>query len=229
MSYFLIVLLILFSVVASVTLAFFFDSEFGTNNTTMTGKVQIKAVGMGDLTIEDDASCNLVIYLDDEYDVLIPGMDINIVANCKVLQSSTKPLLRAKIDMNLADRQTGEELTDSLEIMEDMYGQLCSDIELAGKWFQYTDGYFYYLGDVDQKGATGGNQVMEEIDVTGDDKVITFIPGEITFPTYVDSSYSSLGVYVKITFQAIQNFIPDSEGDQVDNTIINSQKIFSDF
>ena len=64
------------------TLAYMYDDIFSTGTITMSGKVDIEAVGVGDQykSIEDTASSsNLVIELDDIYKVLIPGMPIDII------------------------------------------------------------------------------------------------------------------------------------------------------
>lgn len=75
----------------------------------------------------------------------------------------------------------------------------------------------------------GGGTLLGEIDATARDTVIDFITDTLTFPTYVTSTYSGLGVKFKITFQAIQNFIPDENGNKLENTIDNSLKIFNTF
>ena len=68
-----------FIITIGVTLAFFFADDFSSKYTQMSGKVVIRAVGTGDLSIEDDSKCNLVVDLDD-YDRLIPGMPISTIA-----------------------------------------------------------------------------------------------------------------------------------------------------
>ena len=75
----------------------------------------------------------------------------------------------------------------------------------------------------------GGTTLLAEVDVTDGDRVVNFINDTIKFPTYVTSSYSGLGVKFVITFQAIQNYIPDTNGNQLPNTIDNSLKIFNAF
>lgn len=59
--------------------------------------------------------------------------------------------------------------------------------------------------------------------------MVNFIPEAIIFPTFVDRTYSGLGLQFKIAFQAIQNYIPDDDGNRLPNTIENAQKIFSEF
>ncbi|MGN0961524.1 MAG: leucine-rich repeat protein [Christensenellales bacterium] len=75
----------------------------------------------------------------------------------------------------------------------------------------------------------GGDTLIAEIDVISGNRVINFINAPATFPTNVTSTYSGLGVKFTITFQAIQNYIPDENGNKISNTIQNSYKIFDYF
>ena len=52
------------------------------------------------------------------------------------------------------------------------------------------------------------------------------IDDEIQFLEDIDSTYSGYGVKIIIRFEAIQNFIPNKDGYQLDNTIENSKLIF---
>ena len=231
-----VIFLLLFSLVTTSTIAFFYDSDYGRGLITMSGKVQIEAVGKGDSynSIEDTKTSNLVISL-DSYDVLIPGMEFEMDVNCKVSRSTTKPLLRARLEVFLNDVSLNEVYDNNTEELADenfdfvlkMYNSIESIIT-TNKWYQHTDGYFYYIGDVDQKGATGGNMILQEIDVINDDyDYIEFINEKIKFPDSVDSTYSGQEVDFKITFQAIQNFITDKKGNKLDNTINNSIVVFN--
>ena len=150
-----IVLIAILSCVIGATLAFFFDTDWSSGFVSMSGKVQIEAVGAGNATIEDTYTTNLVITLDKNYPVLIPGMDIHMPANVKVYQSTTKPLLRARLDMELVDTLTMEENSDELRVIQDMYGQLTDVIE-SNNWYLHTDSYYYYIGNYSQNTQGGG-------------------------------------------------------------------------
>ena len=246
-SLMLIAICITFAV--TLTIAFFYHDDFSTSMITMSGKVKIEAVGEGvcdcvvagktecedpsHKSIEDTHTANLIITLDQDYEVVIPGMPLGIDANCKIYRSNTSPLLRARIDFELISALTGETVTDSQILISELYGQMISIIE-DNNWFLHTDGYFYYVGDVTQpSGAANGTLLLKEIDVTATDKIIHFIDEPIRFPERITSDYSGFAVVFKITFQGIQNYIPQKVrfiyGNQVDNTIDNSQKIFSAF
>ena len=141
-SMWLVCLIVGLSIFVSVSMAFFFASDFASSRVGMSGRVDIVAVGSGNLTIEDTHTSNLVVNLDSAYEVLIPGMPISIPANCKVYRSTTKPLLRAKLDMLLKDRITAEDKMDEIGVIQDMYLQLSDVIEENG-WYLHTDSYYY--------------------------------------------------------------------------------------
>ncbi len=241
----LMLIAICITFVVTLTIAFFYHDIFSTSTITMSGKVKIEAVGEGvcdcvlagktecedpsHLSIEDTHTSNLIITLDSDYEVVIPGMPLGIDANCKIYKSNTNPLLRARVDFELISALTGEVVTDSQVLISELYGQMVSIIE-SNKWFLHTDGYFYYLGDVVQpSGAANGTLLLKEIDVTTVDKIIHFIDEPIKFPERITSDYSGFAVVFKITFQGIQNYIPDEAGNRIENTIDNSQKIFKAF
>jgi len=154
-SIFWLIAIIIFSLGVGFTLAFFFESDWASNHVGMSGKVQIEAVGAGNETIEDTYTSKLVINLDNNYPVLIPGMDIEMPANVKVYQSTTKPLLRAKLDIDMLNMQTQDEYTEELRITQDLYSQL-TDIVENNNWYLHTDSYYYYVGNYSQNTQGGG-------------------------------------------------------------------------
>lgn len=229
-----IVIITMLFITVSVTLAWMFADIYASKVTQMSGKVDIEAVGKGTefASIEDtDSSCNLVIDLDNYYDVLIPGMPISCIVNCKVFRSTTKPLLRTSLLLEVTDENgnsTGD--TDILSVAEDLTNQIYDIIEKDNDWYFHSDGFFYYVGDLYPTGTTlEGETLLKEIDVETDDVIIPFVDEAIKFPEYVTSEYSGLGIKIIIKFQAIQNYIPDENGNRIPNTITNSQLIFSDF
>lgn len=229
----LLLFTIAFCLVSTFTLAFFYDHDWASSNVSMSGKVMIEAVGQGTeyKSIEDTTETNLVVNLDDNYDVLIPGMPITLYANCKVKRSTTMPLLRADLNLRLHDKITGAtigtETSEEFAFMATLYYQLQEQVRDFG-WYLHTDGYFYYIKDVEQTG-TGGDTILAEIDATESDVIIEFINEPINFPETVTEYYSGYGVRFEIKFQAIQNFIPDAAGNKLDNTITNAYKIFGNF
>lgn len=225
--------LFLLSIFVGVTLAFFFSSDYASKNITMSGAVKIEAVGPAPArnSIEDTVTTSkLVVELDKTYNKLIPGMPISIPANCKVYKSSTKPLLRAMLDITMYENDLVTESGD-LSITLDFMSQMYPKIKENG-WYLHTDGYFYYVKGIDQDpDALLGDTILQEVDATLGHNVVDFINFDITVPNGMDSTYSGKGVKFTITFQAIQNYIPDDEdtGIKVSNTIDNAEKIFSTF
>lgn len=226
------ILLVVFCCIVTLTIAFFFSDDFATGHLGISGKVQIVAVGKGDEynSIENGVtSTNLVIELDNGHDTLIPGMPLRMDANCKVKRSTTKPLLRAWLNLGLYNTETMDKIEDWNEnagVIVDINNQLDTIITGSSKWVLADDGFYYYINS---KNAILGDSILEEIDATAGDVVIHFIDKAIKFPTSVDSDYSGLGVKIRITFQAIQNYIPDENGQKLPNTIDNSYKIFNAF
>lgn len=221
-------IILIAAVFVGTTLAFFFATDWASKSLVMSGKVDILAVGDGNVSIEDNNSISkLVITLDNGYNRLIPGMPIEMPVSVRVTRSTTKPLIRARIQMKILDRETMTEQSDELAALQNMYGQMINIIE-SNDWYLHTDGYFYYISGVTQTGV-GGNTILTEVDATAKNEVIPFIDDLITFPTWITHSYSGLAVEYKITFQAVQNYIPDENGRQLPNTITNSLKIFNEF
>ena len=228
---FLPITLTIFACVITFTLAFFFTSDWATSHLQMSGKVQITAVGKGDLynSIENDVnSSNLVIEYDRDYGVLIPGEPIRLDANCKVGRSTTMPLLRAKLVLELKNVDTDTPYDETqINVIANLNDQLDDIILDSASWYLHTDGFYYLV--LTKNDSAPENSILKEINATESDVIINFINKEITFPTFVTSDYSGLSVRFKITFQAIQNYIPDDNGDQIPNTIKNSLKIFDTF
>lgn len=222
-----IVLIVLLSIITSVTLAFFSSSDFASKYLGTSGKVKIEAVGRGNKSIEDKIpnSCNLEIELDRDYGVLIPNMPITIFANCKVYKSTTKPLMRASFSVTVLDATDNPLQSDEYNISSDIYGQIVDIVDQKDYWYRHTDGYYYYV-----ENENGNNSILKEINATSDNVIIPFIDGdEVCVPSYINDSYSGYSIKIKIVFQAIQNYIPDDNGNKMSNTITNSLKIFNEF
>ncbi len=231
--------------IIAITLAYYFASDFATKTVVMTGKVDIEAVGSGPSysSIENrNPNSNLFVSIPSPYNnvngkgVLIPGMPISLDANCKVYASTTKPLLRAKFEIQIYDNDTlltSQQATytgSSGDVsLYDSFTTMLDNVITAGSdWLYYsTDGYYYYIGS-HTPNATLGNTELWEVDVTSGDQVVSFIDSSITFPTGIEADFSTFRVKFIITFEAIQNFIPNASGVQLPNTIINAKTIFDD-
>ena len=149
--------IICFVTLVSVTLAFFSSDDFASKFFGVSGKVQITAVGKGTeyASIEDtDTLCRLEIELDKGYNVLIPGMPVNAIVNCKVSRSTTKPLLRAFFSLSAIDMDTGLVDNENAEITADINSQVHDIITKDNDWYFHTDGYYYYA--IDPQSSQGG-------------------------------------------------------------------------
>lgn len=226
-----VLLTIILVLVVSSTIAFFFDSNFGSGKIVMSGAVNIEAVGKGEAyeSIEDTSTSNMLVTLGNNYKVLIPGMPISLDANVKVYRSTTKPLLRADFNAVLMDKTTGATVGNEYDqdFLVEMYTSLQSQIAENG-WYLHSDGYFYYIGTNTKQ---GGATLLLEVDATESDVVVPFINKPIKFPESVTEEFSGFTVGFKIKFQGIQNYITVKGGDgtRLPNTIQNSLVIFNDF
>lgn len=227
----IMILILFFMATIGLTLAFFYNDDWGSNGIGTSGPVKIEAVGRGDVSIEDDRSSRLVIELDPTYgNVILPGEPMDITANCKVFKSSTNPLVRALVKLQFLDVNTNQIVTSN-NIINGYNVIMMSHINTiidSNGWYLY-NGFYYYIGTDGVKNA--GDTILKEVQFDGDnDTVLTFLNDTITFPGTVTSSFSGYKIKFTITFQAIQNFIPgENNGDKIDNTITNSLKIFDNF
>lgn len=212
-----------------ITIAWFSSSDWGSSGLGMSGKVNILAVGKGDQyhSIEDTVeNANLVINLSDNYNVFIPGMEIDAQANCKIFKSTTSPLLRAKFSVLLYDKNNNKvaDYLDESNVKGMLEYELSEIVSGATGWYKYSDGYYYYVGE---HTISAGDTLLQEINVKNNDVVVPFINKSFKFPTGIDGNYSGYKVSFKIEFQAIQDYIPDDNGNKLPNSISNSYKIFS--
>lgn len=241
MPFSLILLICLTVCIVGTTVAYFFASDWAGKYTTMSGKADIEAVSSSGSSIEDRVDgdvtiSNLVVTLEDDHKFLIPGMDIKMPAYVKVYKSTTKPLLRAKFSLRLYQTTTSgdvllEGTNDPKNISTQMTTSLHSVIEANG-WVLNDDGYYYYIkGNTVQ--TTVSDTVMYEVDATAGNVIEPFVKDTdlIKLPENIDSTYSGLKIRFLVTFEAIQNYIPNPDDDgktKLPNTIANSKRIFDD-
>lgn len=225
--YVLVICIVLLFSLAGFTLAFFYESDWGNTTVTLSGKVDIVAVGSDGSSIEDTAtSSGLIMYLHDGYNVLIPGGEVTAIANCKVMPSTTQPLLRAKFNIYLVDKNgTAMNISDDISNLSGNLFYEINDIVTNNNWYKYTDGYYYYIGDNPLQ-SPRRNTILKAVGSLTDEVVVNFMDKSFKFPTFVTSYYSGWGVKLEVRFEAIQDFIPDVAGNKMANTIQNSLKVF---
>lgn len=214
--------------IVGTTLAFFFANDYASSYTQMSGKVDVVAVTADDdattiNSIEDTATTSaLVISLDKNYKYLIPGMPLSMPVAVHVFKSNTSPLLRARLTFEYLNRTP-----EMVSVITDLNSQMSTSIANNGWLYYEEDGCYYYVADNTVKNPKG-NTLLREIVVRNADQEIGFITNAIKFPESVTSDLSGAGIRVVITFEAIQDFIPNNQGIRLDNTIANSKIIFDD-
>ena len=225
-----------------ITLAFFISSDYSSSFVSMSGPVNIQAVDKDGKPIEtnipddeDEDVSKLVISLSDGFDTIIPGMPIAISANCKVYQSETMPLLRAKFELKIyKDSETEEGVQEEvttefcMSLAEDISDSMDLSILASGNWLKYDDdGYYYYKGTNEIANIVGDTELLP-VNAKSNNVIVDFLSNSVTMPTGIDSTMSGYYINVSIVFEAIQDFIPNSSGIAIDNTITNSKLIFDD-
>lgn len=230
----LVILLIISLTVVSSTLAYYFDSDWASNVVEMSGKVNIEVVSKSPnyKSIEDDEEGKLIIYFEDDYSVHIPGAWIEPTANVKIFKSTTKPLLRAIMNVYLIDMETKEEISDedidTFDLTASLYNSMSTIVKYNGWVYYPEDKYYYYIKDNTVE-ENVEETFLHEVEVEDEDDefiIIDFINSPIQFPEEIDSTYSGYGVKFVITFEAIQDYVPDKFGKKLPNTIENAKVIF---
>jgi len=193
-------------------------------------------------------------------DRIIPNMPLDIIANCKVKKSTTNPLLRAKFNLKLSKKVeilnngigTGEyeyidvlpedDIFNLVNFFNDQFNSIIHESSEGGDhWYLFTDGYYYYKYTnaiaTDPKQTQLYEIQFDDAKFSAKDYVvIEFLREGLVFPSFVTSQYSGHRISFEITFEAIQNFVPDKatgeeyfiDGSEINNTIEFSKYIFDD-
>lgn len=209
----------------------------------MSGKVDIEAVGGDGASIEDVdnngvITSKLAMTLQDNYKYLIPNMTISMPVNVKVYKSTTTPLLRAKFSLVLysTDATGNETLLEGEDDEYNISSQMTVDIHnvvTANGWLlNPDDGYYYYIQNNEEKTPLT-DTLLSEVDATSGDVIVYFVKTNdlIRFPKNVESTQSGFKIKFVVTFEAIQNYIPNSADGgktKLPVTITNSKIIFDD-
>lgn len=208
--------LAVFSVV-SVTLAYFAQEDNADRSIPFSGAVSISIIGSGQSATIGDDEMEMTLANGNNY--LIPGMPVGLRCNCVVNTSTTSPLVRALIMVDLYNVSVDR---------EDIRTDIESAIEavIGSTWTKY-NGYYYYINN-NALQSTVQNTVMQDVDVSLGDTQINFVNTDFTFPSTVTEIQSGAIVKVRIKFEAIQDYIPNASGNKLTNTIANAIPIFEE-
>ena len=241
---FLMALFTVAVVVVTTTLAYFISNDWADNGITMAGPVLVSCVGSSDGGYLDiTGSGNLEISVPDVTDssILIPNMPVGLRANAKIAYADSIALLRAKLDVTFTN--IDEFTSKTPEEIDSIYDLFYSAIEttdsVVANWVKVDD-YWYYVGSNTRDGAetllvvinhnsADNNTTCDYVD-DENNSYIKFIDSDFRIPKDIDSSWSTLKVVIKITFEAVQGFIPDSTGVDIgdsNKTISKALPIFN--
>lgn len=231
-------------VIVSTTLAYFISSDWADNGITMAGPVYVYCVG-GSASgyVDITGSGNLEISIPDVTDdsILIPNMPIGIRANAMIANADSVALLRAKLTIDFLNEEDFTSKTP--EEIEAVHELLVSSIEsidtVVASWVKVGD-YWYYVGSHERLDAETVLVVIDHsapesntsCDYVDDEhnSYIKFIDNDFRIPKTLDSSWSTLEIMIRITFEAVQGFIPNSDGVDIgdeNKTITSALPIFN--
>ena len=218
-------------VVFLVTVAYFISNAWASNNVTLAGPVEVYCVGGSATGYTDIAGAgNLEISIPDitNTTILIPNMPVGLRANAKIAYAKSIALLRAKVEVvfeNKADFP-GKTNDDFVNLGNTFVASLEHSDTVSSGWFKYQN-YWYYVGSNLRSGVdtrlvvidhtpAEENTSCDHVDEEGN-SYVKFIDNDFRIPKDIDSSWSGLEVVVRITFEAIQGFIPNVLGYDIGN------------
>ena len=231
-------------VIVSTTLAFFFATDWADNGITMAGPVLVSCVGgSAGGYIDITGAGKLEISIPDVTDsaVLIPNMPIGIRANAKIANADSVAVLRAKLEVSFTNQadftdKTAEELNE----VHELFVETIEGIDTVSASWVKVDSFWYYVGANERDDANTvlvvinhepaeSNTTCDFVDADNN-SYIKFIDNDFRIPKDLDSSWSGLEVVIKITFEAVQGFIPNADGVDIgdeNKTITSALPIFN--
>ena len=173
--------------------------------------------------------------------VLIPNMPIGIRANAKIANADSIALLRAKLELSFQNQEDFADKTpEEIEEVHELFlGTIESIDTVSASWIK-VGSYWYYVGANERNDAdtilvvinhdpAESNTTCDFVD-SENNSYIKFIDNDFRVPKDMDSSWSGLEIVIKITFEAVQGFIPNSDGVDIgdaNKTITSALPIFN--
>lgn len=216
---FILSMLLLVCLCVTATLAYFAGTQTSDMTLILGGPVRVAMKDRNNKTIFGKDELVMEIKTDREF--LLPGMGIDMQAIAYVSSSQlypTKALLRAKLDVTVTNL-TAEQSAEVEEMVRNALAQcLTYRIDSLQDGWVLFEGDFYYCS----RTLENGSIVLLPIDTSSTGNNIPFIDGTFQFPTkYYTNEYAHAKIEFKLTFQAIQEVLVDSEGERVPNTLFN--------
>lgn len=214
----IILALFLFAVCVDNTLAWFASSSRSSKSVPLSGAVGVVAVGGSESSYPETAG-NGSMQVSLPYNVLIPGGNVGMRANARIKHSTSSSLIKATVMVDLYGlrQNLGAHELEILSAVEAV---------IPNTWVK-VENHWYYVGNHPIQTVPGATELMTVNSSAGDVNV-NFINTDFIFPSKINSVVSDAQVVISVVFEAIQSFVPTSQGLPDVATINNAQRLFNE-
>ena len=214
----IILALFLFAVCVDNTLAWFASSSRSSKSVPLSGAVGVVAVGGSESSYPETAG-NGSMQVTLPYNVLIPGGAVGMRANARIKHSTSSSLIKATVMVDLYGlrQNLGAHELEILSAVETV---------IPNTWVK-VENHWYYVGNHPIQTVPGATELMTVNSSAGDVNV-NFINTDFIFPSKINSVVSDAQVVISVVFEAIQSFVPTSQGLPDVATINNAQRLFNE-
>lgn len=214
----IILALFLFAVCVDNTLAWFASSSRSSKSVPLSGAVGVVAVGGSESSYPETAG-NGSMQVTLPYNVLIPGGAVGMRANARIKHSTSSSLIKATVMVDLYGlrQNLGAHELEILSAVEAV---------IPNTWVK-VENHWYYVGNHPIQTVPGATELMT-VDSSAGDVNVNFINTDFIFPSKINSSVSDAQVVISVVFEAIQSFVPTSQGLPDVATINNAQRLFNE-
>lgn len=214
----IILALFLFAVCVDNTLAWFASSSRSSKSVPLSGAVGVVAVGGSESSYPETAG-NGSMQVTLPYNVLIPGGNVGMRANARIKHSTSSSLIKATVMVDLYGlrQNLGAHELEILSAVEAV---------IPNTWVK-VENHWYYVGNHPIQTVPGATELMTVNSSAGDVNV-NFINTDFIFPSKINSVVSDAQVVISVVFEAIQSFVPTSQGLPDVATINNAQRLFNE-
>lgn len=214
----IILALFLFAVCVDNTLAWFASSSRSSKSVPLSGAVGVVAVGGSESSYPETAG-NGSMQVTLPYNVLIPGGAVGMRANARIKHSTSSSLIKATVMVDLYGlrQNLGAHELEILSAVEAV---------IPNTWVK-VENHWYYVGNHPIQTVPGATELMT-VDSSAGDVNVNFINTDFIFPSKINSVVSDAQVVISVVFEAIQSFVPTSQGLPDVATINNAQRLFNE-
>lgn len=236
---FILSMLLIACLIVTSTLAYFAGKDESKKVLMVGGPVRVELRDRGDTRTTGSGQLKMSI----DYAYSLPGMGVDLQAVAHLSSTAktdttnpTNALLRAIVDVKVSNILHSEGVSDEV-ISAEIKAMMINSIDevlvhrvegVQDGWVRYTDNNFYYC----DKNLEESNVVMKSIEYTAvsggmTTADITLVNGTFLMPRKdMVNRHSETDLIIIIRFEALQNKLPDADGNRIPNTIYNAKNIF---